>query len=128
MMRTLSIVTVLAAAVILPAFARDSISGPGSTTAAPSARQGSIFLTSQEALAWIDKSVYSSDGKKIGEVAAVQRGDDNKVIEMHANTGGFLGLGETRVKLLPAQFKLTGDRVVLELTAAQAKDLPKAAQ
>ena len=44
---------------------------------------------------------------------------------MHADIGGFLGLGQTRVKLAPAQFKLQGDRVVLDLTAAQANDLPK---
>jgi hypothetical protein len=44
---------------------------------------------------------------------------------MQADIGGFLGLGETRVRLTPAQFKLQGDRAVLDLTAAQAKDLPK---
>ena len=60
----------------------------------------------------------------MGEVAAFQRSGDNSVTEMHADIGGFLGIGETRVRLTPAQFKLQGDRVLLDLTAAQAKDLP----
>jgi hypothetical protein len=34
-------------------------------------------------------------------------------------------MGETRVKIMPTQFKLQGDRVVLNLTQEQAKTLPK---
>lgn len=48
-----------------------------------------------------------------------------KVTEMHADIGGFLGLGETRVRVLPSQFKLMDDRVVLSITAERAKTLPK---
>lgn len=33
-------------------------------------------------------------------------------------------MGETRVKTMPAQFQLEGDRAVLNLTAEQAKVLP----
>jgi hypothetical protein len=84
-----------------------------------------MTLTAQEEKTWFDKPVYSSDGTKIGNVAAFARGTDNSISEMHADIGGFLGLGETRVRLMPAQFKLQGDRVVLAVTAAQAKDLPK---
>lgn len=84
-----------------------------------------ITLTEQQAKDWIDKPVYSSDGKEIGEVAEFLRGTDNKVSALHADLGGFLGMGETRVKLSPSEFKLQGDRVVLSLTEAQAKALPK---
>ena len=100
-------------------------SSPGAPAAAIPAPQGAtLSLTEQEAKSWIDKPVYSSDGKKVGEVAAFQRSGDNSVTEMHADIGGFLGIGETRVRLTPAQFKLQGDRVLLDMTAAQAKDLP----
>jgi hypothetical protein len=44
---------------------------------------------------------------------------------MHLDVGGTLGMGETRVKAMPQQFKLQNDRVVLSLTEAQAKNLPK---
>jgi hypothetical protein len=103
----------------------DAVSGQSDTKAGPGAAPAAgISLTEQEALTWIKKPVYSSEGKDIGKVAAFQRDADNKVIGMHADVGGFLGLGETRINLTPAQFKLQGDRVVLSLTAVEAKDLP----
>jgi hypothetical protein len=84
-----------------------------------------ISLTEEQAKSWIDKPVFSSDGKELGEVAAFKRSADNTVLEMHADIGGVLGIGETRVTLTPSQFKLQNDRVVLNLTEAQAKALPK---
>jgi hypothetical protein len=89
----------------------------------PDTRQ--ITLTKEEAKSWIDKRVFSSDGKELGEVAAFKRAADNTVLEMHADIGGLLGMGETRVSVAPAQFKLQNDRVVLTLTEEQAKALPK---
>lgn len=93
------------------------------TTAAPMA--DGVTLNDQQAKEWIDKAVYSSDATKLGEVAAFARDSSGKVTEMHADVGGFLGFGETRVRLMPAQFKLMTDRVVLSMTADQAKTLPK---
>lgn len=92
------------------------------TTAADTAK---MTLTEAQAKSWVDKLVYSSDNKQIGEVVAFKRGADNVVTEMHADIGGMMGMGETRVKLMPAQFKLQGDRVILNLTQDQAKNLPK---
>lgn len=95
-------------------------------TLAPGEKQSAaITLNEQEALAWVDKAVDSSDGKELGEVVTFQRDAANKVIGLHADIGGFLGVGETRVSLTAAQFRLQGDRVVLHVTAAQATDLPK---
>ena len=53
----------------------------------------SMKFTAQEEKAWFDKPVYSSDGTKIGNVAAFARGTDNSISEMHADIGGFLGSG-----------------------------------
>ena len=125
MMRTLSLATFFAVAIALPALAQD-VKVPVTTTNSASAQKvASLSLTSQEAEAWVGKPVYSNDEKKLGEVAAFQRAADNKVTEINADIGGFLGLGEHRIRLMPAQFNLQGDRVVLDLTAAQAKELPK---
>ena len=126
MFRTLSIAVCLVATVGLPAIAQTTTaqpSAPPSAVAKPA--PAALMLTAEQAKTWIDKDIYSSDNNKVGEVAAFARGTDNTVSEMHADIGGFLGIGETRVKLTPEQFKLQGDRVVLNLTAAQAKDLPK---
>ena len=123
MIRALTLATILATAIALPAIAQDTtVKSP--TVTVPEDATG-LMLTGEQAKSWIGKPAYSSDGKKIGDIAAFARGTDNSVTEMHVNTGGFLGFGETRVKLTPAQFKLQDDRVVLDLTAAQAKDLPK---
>ena len=122
MMRALSLATIVAAAVALPAIAQDSKGiAPPAATAKPAP---AMMLTAAEAQAWVGKPIYSSDEKKIGSIVAFARGSDNVVKEVHADIGGFLGLGETRVRLLPAQVMLRSDRVVLDLTAAQAKDLP----
>ena len=125
MLRTISLATILAAAIALPAIAQTT---PAPAPAAPVAvapSAANLMLTAEQAKTWVGKPVYSSDDKKIGEVAAFTRGTDNSVTEMQANIGGFLGMGQTHVKLTTAQFKLQGDRVVLNVTSALAKDLPK---
>ncbi len=123
MIRPVAIAALFAAAFVLPSLAQDA-----KTESSPPAVAKVVTplkLTEEQAKTWIDKQVYSSDDKKVGEVAAFARGTDNTVTEMHIDMGGVLGIGETRVKLMPAQFQLVGDRAVLNLTAAQAKDLPK---
>lgn len=123
MIRSISLAAILAASLALPAIAQDStIKSP---PAAAAQAVAPLKLTADQAKAWVDKDVYSSDDKKIGEIAAFARGTDNTVSEMHIDIGGFLGMGETRVRLTPAQFKLVGDRAVLSVTAEQAKSLPK---
>lgn len=122
-MRTLSVAALFATALAFPAMAQNpSVNAPSSTTIEKNT--AGLMLTEEQAKAWIDKPVYSSDGSKIGEVAVIARGADNTVTEMQADIGGFLGMGETRVRLTPAQFKLQDDRVILSLTVEQAKTLP----
>ena len=87
-----------------------------------------LVLTEAQANAWIKKAVYSSDGKNVGEVTALKRDASGKVAELQAGIGGFIGIGETQVRVMPAQFKLENDRVVLSLTAEQVKTLPKIAK
>lgn len=71
--------------------------------------------------AWIGRSVYSSDNKDLGEVAAIA--NDKIYVDM----GGFLGLGETRVLLDDDAIQdVTDDRIVLKLTEAEAQQLPSA--
>jgi hypothetical protein len=123
MIRSISMAAILAAAFALPALAQDS--NVKSPPAAAVQAVAPLMLTEEQAKSWVDKQVYSSDDKKVGEIAAFARGTDNTVTEMHIDIGGFLGIGETRVKLMPGQFKLVGDRAVLNVTAEQAKDLPK---
>ncbi len=100
-----------------------------SASPAPSASstpmKHSLKLTDAEAKRLIGKTVYTSDNKDVGDVAAFARDQTGTVNEMHADIGGFLGFGETRVRVTPAQFKLAGDRVELLLTSQEVKSLPK---
>jgi hypothetical protein len=84
-----------------------------------------VKLTEDEAKALIDANVVSSDQKTVGEVAAIQRDGDGKVVELHADIGGFLGIGETRVRIMPSQFTVSDKRILLTLTKEQVDALPK---
>lgn len=113
-----------------PSTESESLKAPSteSTVAAPSATSAEASgptLSDDEAKAWINKVVYSSDDKNVGEISAIERDSNGQVKEIHADIGGFLGLGETRVRVMPSQFKFVGDRVVLNVTSEDAKALPK---
>ena len=95
-----------------------SVVRPSPVAVAPS-------LSEAEAKALIDANVISSDKKNVGEVAAIQRDGTGKVIELHADVGGFLGIGETRVRLMPSQFTVSDKQILLTLTAEQVSALPK---
>ena len=82
-------------------------------------------MTDAEAKALVDRVVYSSDNKNLGEVAAILRDPTGHVTELHADLGGFLGIGETRVRIMPNQFRIDNDKVVLNVTAEQSKTLPQ---
>ena len=82
-------------------------------------------LSDEQAAALKNKVVWSSDQKNIGEVADVVRDSSGRVTEMHADIGGFLGFGETRVRVSPGEFKIINDRVELTRTEDQATNLPK---
>lgn len=91
----------------------------------PAPADKSLMLTEEQAKALIDATVLSSDNDSLGEVAAIQRDSEGKVTELHADIGGFLGIGETRVRVMPSQFTVVDNKVQLSLTAEQAKTLPK---
>jgi hypothetical protein len=127
MMRPLTFAAAFAAAIALPAVAED-VKSPSMATDAGTILTAQTAITEQEAKAWVGRAVYSSDGKKLGEVAAILRTPDNKITELRADIGGFLGIGEHQIALPAAIFALHNDRVVLNLTAAAAKGLPKVAK
>jgi hypothetical protein len=99
------------------------------TPTAPSTRPAPVqhapSMTEAEAKELIDANVVSSDEKNVGEVAAIQRDSSGKVTELHADIGGFLGLGETRVRIMPSQFTVSNKQIMLTLNAEQVSALPK---
>ena len=87
-----------------------------------------LSMTEADAKSWVRKDIYSSDGEFLGEVAAIARNGEGEVVELQADIGSNLGLGETRVRISPSQFTLDDNenRVVLKLTAEEARELPEA--
>ena len=72
---------------------------------------------------WINRAVYSSDGKNVGEVASLSGS------AVYVDIGGLLGMGETRALIKSDQIQdVQDDRIVLKLTEAEAKSLPAADQ
>lgn len=112
----------LAAGTAGAALADVKVNTPGAKVDAPSGPvELNIDVGSQmkPTEAWVGRAVYSSDGKSIGEVAAVS--DDNVYIDI----GGFLGIGESRVLLNGRDLgSVEPDRIVLKLTEVEAKNLP----
>jgi len=96
----------------------DHTVGPTKTTPAQLAEAVSP-LAFQE---WIGRSVESSDGKDLGQVSGLNEDDQN---EFYVDLGGFLAIGETRVRISSDEVqKVKGDRIVLRLTEVEARNLP----
>jgi hypothetical protein len=98
---------------------------PTAPSVRPDPVQTAPVLTEAEAKELIDAKVLSSDGKNLGEVAAIQRDSEGRVTELHADIGGFLGMGQTRVRVMPSQFTISDKQVRLTMTAEQVNALPK---
>jgi hypothetical protein len=96
---------------------------PAASTAATTNK--GLTLAEAQAKNWLKKAVISSVGKNVGDVTAIKRDSSGTVTQLQAGIGGFLGMGETQVQVMPARFTLQNDRVDLSLTAEQVKTLPR---
>lgn len=125
--RTVSAVALaaaLAAGVSSGAMADVKVNTPGAQIDAPS---GPIELhvnvdpKMKPSPAWKGRAVYSIEGKKLGEVAAI---DGNSA---YVDIGGFLGIGEHRVLVKDSDIgSVTDERIVLKISEVEAKALPEA--
>ena len=94
--------------------------------AAPVAAKGpDQSLTPQDAQGWAGKPVYSNDGKELGKVTRLESGPENKATQLYTDIGSVTGSGKHQVILPATRFSLESDRIVLDMTAAQATKLPK---
>lgn len=104
------IAAALAAAIALPAAAEKGPNQP---------------LTADDAKAWTGKPVFSNDGKEVGKVTRLESGADNKATQLRADIGAASGAGQHPIILPATRFSLEQNKVVLDMTAAQASKLPK---
>lgn len=95
-----------------------------SIKATESAGAGSQIDTALADEQWIGRAVHSSDGKYLGEVAALNEDDQH---EFYVEIGGFLAIGETRVSISSDEIQeVHEDRIVLRLREPEARNLPAA--
>jgi hypothetical protein len=82
---------------------------------------GAGFVPDQS---WIGRYVYSNDGKELGKIVAVNPITPSE--DIYFDTGGFLGIGTTRKYVATEHVRdVQSDRIVLNLSTAEADDLPE---
>jgi sporulation protein YlmC with PRC-barrel domain len=87
--------------------------------------QNNATLQPNQARSLIDKPVYGSDGKKIGDINNVLIGKDGRARAAVIDFGGFLGVGEKKVAVDWGKLKINGDRVMVGMTKDEAKAAPE---
>lgn len=93
--------------------------------AAESAADTPMVITSSQAKEWVGKRIHSRDENDIGEIADFRAGSDGNVEYFHSDIGGFLGLGETSVKIKPSHFEMREGKLYLNMTKDEALQLPR---
>ena len=85
------------------------------------------FLTPDRAKQLAGRPVFSSDGKKVGEVIEIKHNPDTKVTEATIDTGTFLGMGALQYRVMSTQIEaITPEALVLTLKETEVKSLPPA--
>jgi sporulation protein YlmC with PRC-barrel domain len=71
-------------------------------------------------------TVFSADGKDVGQVVEALRGPDGKIQSVQIQIGRLLGIGDKVVSIDAAALQEIGDRIRLRLNADQVRTLPEA--
>lgn len=73
---------------------------------------------------YFERDVYLADGTEVGEVEDILVDSDNRITSAVVDVESRMGLGERRVALPLERLKIDSDRLVLDMTAEQLKQLP----
>ena len=103
-----------------PAFAQNTTS----TTTTTTTQQTNSGILAMKVEDLEDEDVYGADGKDIGEIDEVVRGNGQLYAVMEAG-GNWLGMGEGKFLVPISQFTLQGDKLTLPMTEQQATSLQK---
>jgi hypothetical protein len=116
-----------------PAAEKSAVPSPpaaakANTTPSPSAAP-KAWYSDLKADALIGKDVVGKDGKKVGEIDALAKDKDQRVVAI-IGVGGFLGIGEkdVAVPLTELQRAAGADRYVVPHTEDELKAMPKFAE
>jgi sporulation protein YlmC with PRC-barrel domain len=101
---------------------------PGADQSAQRGTESTGQSGQMQAAEWTGLSVYGSDDQEIGEVAEVQMGSDGQPQSLTVKTGQALGLGERTVEIESDKFQKSGNRIILQMTSDEVKELPSTSQ
>ena len=125
-----------------PSLAQTAVTpAPAGTTAATPAPAGaSVVIAAPEGYVFTEVAavtasdlkgvdIYDAEGKDVGEIADIKLGADNALQSVITDVGGFLGMGQHRVALTPAQIQVYKNadndmRAYVTLTKDEMKALP----
>lgn len=68
-------------------------------------------------------TIMTIDGESIGQVSAVNRDADGRILSIEAEVGGFLGLGSDTITIPSERFTVTDNMVKLNMSEAEVKVL-----
>jgi sporulation protein YlmC with PRC-barrel domain len=71
-------------------------------------------------------TVFSSEGKDVGQVVEAVRGPDGKIQSVQIQIGRLLGIGDKVVAIDAGNLQEIGDRIRLKLNADQVRSQPEA--
>jgi sporulation protein YlmC with PRC-barrel domain len=71
-------------------------------------------------------SVFSSDGKDVGQIVDAVRGPDGKIQSVQIQIGRLLGIGDKVVAIDAGSLQEIRDRITLKLNADQVRSQPEA--
>jgi sporulation protein YlmC with PRC-barrel domain len=94
----------------------------GSAAVAPAA---GTFPVAKDIEKFIGKDVYGTNGNEVGELNNLLIDPDGRVRAALIEFGGFLGIGEHRIAVPWDQMSVQGNRLVVNMTEAQVKALPR---
>lgn len=99
----------------------DTVNNSAATRSSADLTAGAATMGKAEAGNLIGQSVETTAGERIGEVEAVNIGNDGRVTSVIVGVGGFLGVGERDVALGWKDLQITnnGDKVVANLTKSR---------
>jgi sporulation protein YlmC with PRC-barrel domain len=88
---------------------------------------GSNFVVTESELAsWTNKPVYSSDNKRVGEIAQLIRNPEDRVTDIYMDAEATMGLGAERYHITADQVReVKPDGIVLSLTETEVKQMEK---
>ena len=68
--------------------------------------------------------VHTADGRKVGDVGDVLADGNGRIVGLHVNAGGFLGMGARHVIMPIGQVRMQGDRLITNMSREQIENLP----